>query len=151
MAGNDRDDELAFEEQIEFSDSAPEELIAHVRSPRNLGVFECPDGYASITGPCGDSVEVSIAIDEGRIARVGHVPSGCAFTLACASVATTIAKGRTLAEARSAVSPMAIDAALGGLPEDHAHCARLAASAVWGAIDDAIATAREPWRRAYRS
>ena len=151
MSESDKDDEVDYEEQLAEADRAAPELIQHVHSPRNLGLFECPDGHAAITGPCGDTVEVCLSLEGGCIERIGHIPRGCAFTLACASVATSLVKGRTLVEPRAEVSPMAIDAALGGLPEDHAHCARLAASAVQAAIDDAIATEREPWRRAYRT
>lgn len=145
----EREDEMS-DPNGELLDAMPE-LLEHVIHPRHLGRVPRADGLARVRGACGDSIEFSIRVREGRIEDLGHVPDGCAVTLACASAASVLAEGLTLAEARSAVSPMAIDAALGGLPEDHEHCARLAASAFWAAIDDALVTAREPWRRGYRS
>ena len=125
-------------------------LVEHVLRPRNLGLPESPDGYAIVRGSCGDAMEAALVVRDGRIARVGFLSHGCGMTLACGSVASTLVEGRTLVEARRNVDPLTIDASLGGLPEDHTHCARLAASAFWAAIEDAVVTAREPWKRAYR-
>jgi len=108
------------------------------------------DGHGVVTGSCGDTIEVFVKVDDGRITWAHHRCCGCAFTAACALVATRRIEHKTLAEARRAVRPEAIDDDLGGLPEDHKHCASLATHAVHEAIDDAITVAREPWRKAYR-
>lgn len=36
-------------------------------NPRNYGVMEKPDAYASITGPCGDTVEIYLRMKKGKI------------------------------------------------------------------------------------
>jgi len=40
--------------------------------------------------------------------------------------------------------------ALGGLPEESLHCARLAAETLKEAIKDYFALRREPWKKTYR-
>lgn len=127
-----------------------EELLEHVRRPRNLGLLPNADVVVEAVGECGDSIEMSIIVRNGRILRVGYIPRGCAFTLACASLASTLAEGQTLADARREVHPVAIDAGLGGLPEGHGHCASLAAGAIWKAITAYLTSENEPWKRLYR-
>ena len=43
-----------------------------------------------------------------------------------------------------------ISAALGGLPPERLHNAEQAAAAARAALDDALATSREPWKKLYR-
>jgi len=42
-------------------------VINHWMQPRNLGVIENPDGHARITGPCGDTIEITICSNNNRI------------------------------------------------------------------------------------
>ena len=35
-------------------------VIDHWQQPRNWGIIHDADGYAQVTGPCGDTVEISI-------------------------------------------------------------------------------------------
>jgi len=143
-------DDGAMDDDARPGQRTAPELIEHIRRPRNLGMLPNADVAVTALGSCGDAIDVSLVVKNRRIQRVGYMPHGCAFTLACASVASTMAQGRTLAEARREVQPMAIDAALGGLPEDHGHCASLAASAIWKAITVYLSTENEPWKRLYR-
>jgi len=108
------------------------------------------DGHGKVTGSCGDTIEVFVKVDGGRITWAHQRCQGCLYTAACALVAVRAIERKGLAEARRAVRPEIIDEALGGLPESHQHCAALATHAVLEAIDDAIVTAREPWRKVYR-
>ena len=126
-------------------------LALHMLRPRNLGRIRQPHGLGTSERSCGDTLEVSLTVQGSHITAIRVLPRGCGMTVACASMATTLAEGKSLTEARRAVTPEAIDAGLEGLPKGEEHCARLAARAVRAAIDDAIATSREPWKRAYRA
>ncbi len=108
------------------------------------------DGHGKVTGSCGDTIEIFVKVDRGRVTWAHHRCTGCMYTAACAIVAARAIEDKTLAEARRAVRPELIDQALGGLPRDHLHCAALATHAVLEAIDDAIVVSREPWRKVYR-
>jgi nitrogen fixation NifU-like protein len=110
-------------------------FIRHVNVPSNLGVIELPSGRALGVGQCGDSVEVMLTVIDQRIADIRCRPRGCAFTIACASAMSELARHRTLEEALE-ISPQDVEAELGGLPEDHLHCARLAVNTLGEAIAD---------------
>jgi nitrogen fixation NifU-like protein len=55
--------------------------------------------------------------------------------LFCASAVSELARGRDLDHALE-LDPREVVAALGGLPEDHMHCARLAVNTLGEAIAD---------------
>ena len=86
-------------------------------------------------GKCGDAIEVSLKIESGAIADIKVCPRGCIYTVVCASVMSELAKGRDLDNALE-LEPDDVAEALGGLPEDHLHCARLAVNTLGEAIAD---------------
>jgi nitrogen fixation NifU-like protein len=103
--------------------------------PRNYGPLDNWSGHARITGPCGDTIEIWLDIDNGKIARAGFVTDGCGSSRACGSMATELATGRSPEDA-AGIEQAEILAALGGLPEKSRHCARLAADTLHAAIRD---------------
>jgi nitrogen fixation NifU-like protein len=116
-----------------------------------LGRIERPDGVAEGGNDCGDVIEVTLSVRDGRIQRALVAPRCCLTTLACALAAAALAEGKTPAEALREVGPAAVADAVGGLPDDHFRCAVLAADTVRKAVEDSLRTAREPWRRLYRT
>lgn len=110
-------------------------FIRHVNVPSNLGTIETPSGRALGVGQCGDSVEVTLTVIDQRIADIRCQPRGCAFTIACASAMAELARNRSLEQALE-ITPQDVEAELGGLPEDHLHCARLAVNTLGEAIAD---------------
>lgn len=110
-------------------------FIRHVNLPGHMGSLADPSGRARGVGPCGDSVEFTLRVAHDRIAEIRHLPRGCAFTIACANAACELARGRTLEEALE-ISPEEVERELGGLPEDHRHCARLAVNTLGEAVAD---------------
>lgn len=123
--------------------------IDHANNPRNTGIIENPDGYARITGPCGDTMEISLKVRDKKIVNAGFWTDGCGATIACGSMTTEMAKGKTIEEVFG-IGQKEILEALGGLPEDHIHCALLAANTLRAAIEDYLASEKEPWRQAYK-
>ena len=98
-------------------------------------MIELPSGRALGVGQCGDSVEVMLTVIDQRIAEIRCQPRGCAFTIACASAMSELARHRTLEDALE-ISSQDVEAELGGLPADHLHCARLAVNTLGEAIAD---------------
>lgn len=97
----------------------------HAEHPRNYGMIEDADGHARIKGPCGDTMEFWINVEENRLNRVSFITDGCGSSLACGSMATTLVEGRSIDEALSLVQENILEA-LGGLPPEFEHCALLA-------------------------
>jgi NifU-like protein involved in Fe-S cluster formation len=86
----------------------------------------------------GDEVEVRMDV------------SGCQYTLICARVASFLAQGKTLAQARRDTTPQAIISAIENLPEHNHHCALMASQALADALTQAAVSRVDPWRKLYR-
>lgn len=107
----------------------------HAQFPVGMGQLPQPLGLATGVGQCGDSVQVGIRVEEDTIRDIGVLPRGCVYTVACASALAALTRGRTV-EAALQLSSQDIEKELGGLPEDHLHCARLAVNTLGEAIED---------------
>src|SRR5579884_384460 len=75
-------------------------ILDHYQSPRNQGRLAEPDVATQGSNPlCGDEIEISLLIRDGRIADVAFQGRGCSISQASASMMTESIKGKTLAEA----------------------------------------------------
>ena len=124
-------------------------VIDHAMNPRNAGIMQNADGFARVTGPCGDTMEVWLKVNNDAIAGATFMTDGCGTSIASGSMVTEIAKGRSIDEAQRVSQQDVLDA-LDGLPQESEHCALLATNTLKAAIRDYIAMKREPWKRAYR-
>lgn len=121
-------------EQSQTQSLSPE-AYRHAVTPCNYGTPGRFDGNAVITGPCGDTMEFWILVDDDRISEARFVTDGCGSSLACGSITTCLAAGRSLAEA-AAIGQQDVLQALGGLPDEWAHCALLASNTLRAACQD---------------
>jgi nitrogen fixation protein NifU and related proteins len=112
-----------------------EQFLRLARSPQNIGSLDHPSGKGAAVGQCGDSIEVSLRIELGNITDIKVLPHGCLYTLVCASAMSELAKGRDVEQALE-LEPDEVVERVGGLPEDHLHCARLAVNTLGEAIAD---------------
>lgn len=112
-----------------------ERFYVHANKPRNMGAIPKAEGKATGVGVCGDSIEISLSILNQEIVNIGQIPHGCIYTVACGSAVSQLVSGKSLEDALG-VTPEAVATELGGLPEDHMHCASLAVNTLGEAIDD---------------
>ena len=140
-----------FEELIreEMRKVYSETAIDHAMNPRNVGDMADADGFAKVTGPCGDTMEIRLKVDNDTIVGATFMTDGCGTTIASGSIVTEMAKAKNVIEGRK-ISQQDILGALGGLPEESQHCALLAANTLKAAIGDYLAMKKEQWKRAYR-
>jgi len=125
-------------------------VIDHAMNPRNLGDMPDADGFARVTGPCGDTMEIWLKVKNDNIYQATFLTDGCGTSIASGSMVTEMARGKGVNEARKFTQRDVLDA-LGGLPEESEHCALLAANTLRAAIRDYMAMKREPWKKAYRN
>jgi nitrogen fixation NifU-like protein len=111
--------------------------------------MEKPDGYGKRSGACGDTVEIFLRIEDGRIQKVCFLTDGCLNTHACANALSTLAEGCAVEQAWN-IAPEDVSDYLETLPETHFHCAELAVGAFYLALVDYREIARSPWKKAYR-
>lgn len=126
-----------------------EKVIDHAMNPRNVGSMPDAEGFASVTGPCGDTMEIWLRVKADRVVDATFWTDGCGTTIAAGSMITELAKGKAVGEALKITQQDVLNAS-GGLPEESLHCALLAANTLKGAIKDYLAFRKEPWKRAYR-
>jgi nitrogen fixation NifU-like protein len=113
--------------QEEMKKVFTERVIDYGINPRNCGIMEKPDGYAKHTGPCGDTVEIFLQVENGRIKDIRYTTDGCVASHAAVSAATIMAAGKLLKEC-IIINQGSILEHLGGLPNESEHCALLAAT-----------------------
>jgi nitrogen fixation protein NifU and related proteins len=83
----------------DLRDLYQEVLLDHYRRPRNQGVLAAPERSATGHNPlCGDRVKVSLSLAGDRLAEIAFEGSGCAISVAAASLMTEAVRGRTRAE-----------------------------------------------------
>ncbi len=80
-------------------------ILDHYRSPRNRGRLERPDVATQGNNPlCGDEIEVSLVVKDGRVEDIRFDGRGCSISQASASMMTEEVKGKTLEEAKALVA-----------------------------------------------
>jgi len=142
-------DELEEELMGEMRQVYTETVIDHAMNPRNVGNIDDADGFAQITGPCGDTMEIWLKVRNNVITQATFLTDGCGTTIAAGSMVTELAKGKSISQALK-VSQQDVLNALGGLPQESQHCALLVVNTLKGAVKDYLAFKNEPWKRAYK-
>jgi nitrogen fixation protein NifU and related proteins len=75
-------------------------ILEHYRRPRNQGDLPDADARVHMNNPtCGDEIELSLKLREGRVSAVRFRGQGCSISQASASMMTEALEGKTLAEA----------------------------------------------------
>jgi nitrogen fixation NifU-like protein len=105
------------------------------RNPPYMHAMETPDGHARITGPCGDTTEIFLRFEKGRVVDASFQTNGCGPSIICGSVAAELAHGKIPDEIGKITNEIILET-IGGLPEENQHCALLAANTLHEAIDD---------------
>ena len=77
-------------------------IVDHNRAPRNFRRLTPADREADgFNALCGDKLTVQLTLDGDRLKEVAFTGSGCAISVASASLMTERVAGLTVAEARS--------------------------------------------------
>ena len=78
-----------------------EMIVDYSRNPINFGEIKDHDVTFHDSNPlCGDSIDIDMKIDDDKVTDIKFHGKGCAICMACSSVLTEIAKGKTLEEVR---------------------------------------------------
>ena len=112
------------------------QVMEHFKKPKNLGELDNADAVGQVGNPiCGDIMKLYLKIKDNKIKDIGFETLGCGAAIACSSVVTQEAKGKTLDEALK-INKTIILKKLGGLPEPKIHCSMLAIEALKKAIEN---------------
>ncbi len=112
-----------------------EKVMEHFNNPRNIGIIAEPTVLVQVGEPsCGDSLLLSLKIENDRITDVKYKIYGCGAAIATASVASEMVMGLPLDDVLNNINDQSIADALDGLPPEKMHCSNMAAGALHGAI-----------------
>jgi nitrogen fixation NifU-like protein len=84
---------------MDLKDLYRDVIVDHNRHPRNFGKLEPADAHADGFNPlCGDKLSLYVKLDGDRIREAKFEGSGCAISVASASLLTEAVKGKSRAE-----------------------------------------------------
>ena len=87
----------------DLKDLYQEAILDHYRRPRNFCQPERSNRQAEGSNPlCGDKLSVYLLVEDGIIREIGFAGTGCAISIASASMMTESLKRKTEAEAKIA-------------------------------------------------
>jgi nitrogen fixation NifU-like protein len=108
-------------------------VLDHFSNPRNVGVIENADGYGEAESiSCGDTIEVTIRVEDERLAEIKYRTFGCAAAIASSSFASELLQGAPLAAVLETTD--ADIAGKLGLPEFKYHCSVMVMQALHAAV-----------------
>ena len=114
------------------------QVLDHFEHPRNVGELTDATAVVQLENPaCGDILQLSVRLEDGRIAEARYRAKGCVPAIACGSLLTEMLCGRTPSEAR-AIRREQLVQAIGGLPEASAHASHLAMDALQALLKQVI-------------
>ncbi len=116
-------------------------VIDHFTRPHNQGAMKNADGVGTVGNPkCGDIMRMYIKVSKNKkgeeiIKDIKFETLGCGAAISTSSMATDLAKGKTIEEALK-ITNSSVAEELGGLPTPKMHCSNLAADALKKAIEN---------------
>ena len=108
-------------------------VIKEYRNPTHFGCLEHPDVVGEIKGSCGDTMKIMLKVVNQEIQDARFWTDGCGATVACGNILMKMIKQKTILDTMS-ISQEHLLQVLGGLPETHAHCAKLSINTLHKAI-----------------
>ncbi len=133
-------DKFVEEIQKQIIEEAIEEynkyMVELMQNPKNWGKPKSSEisVWHAYEGSCGDTMQFFLKIEHDIIKKANFITDGCGATVATGSQTTIMIEGKSLEYAKS-LKPIDLDEALGGLPNNHKHCAELAIKTLIHAIE----------------
>lgn len=92
---------------MDLKDLYRDVIVDHNRNPRNFGRLDPADAHADGHNPlCGDRLSLYVNLDGDRVREVKFDGSGCAISVASASLLTEAVKGKTRGEVKALFEDM---------------------------------------------
>jgi nitrogen fixation NifU-like protein len=72
-------------------------ILQHYKEPHNFGAVDDPDRESAVENPlCGDDLGFSVAVEDGEVQDIRFEGSGCALSIAAASLLTDELQGASV-------------------------------------------------------
>jgi nitrogen fixation protein NifU and related proteins len=99
----------------------------------NVGAMDNPSVVSTFLGPCGDLIELYLAIDDKVIKDAKFYYLGCPGSATSASAMTSLLKGKTIGQAKKLTEEDILNE-LDGLPKSKSDCVKLSIKTLRKAI-----------------
>ncbi|PID77577.1 MAG: iron-sulfur cluster assembly scaffold protein [Deltaproteobacteria bacterium] len=109
---------------MEAKEAYGEKGFARWRNPKFSGVMDDADCSISLTGKCGDTIQMFLKFDGDQVARASYTTTGCASSQLAGSFTAELAIGRSVEQLFS-ITPDEVVREIGKLPANDQHCAEL--------------------------
>jgi nitrogen fixation NifU-like protein len=100
-----------------------------------VGTIGRPDGYARVSGSCGDTMEIFLKFAGERVKEATFQTNGCGASIVCGSFAAELSIGKNPDEIAQ-ITGETILRILGDLPKEDRHCAFLAAETLQQTLEN---------------
>jgi|SRR3989344_5531018 len=108
-----------------------EEILEHWKNPLNFGEMDAPDVVIDQVNPlCGDEVTFFFKIKKGKIEKVSFTGSGCAISVASASMLSEAILGKSAKQIEKITGQDVLGLIGGNVAPARLKCAFLALEAV---------------------
>ena len=96
-----------LQEQIyeETKDAYGEVAFKRWLEPLYMGQMADPDGYARVTGSCGDTMQMFLKFRDERVKEASFLTDGCGSSTVCGSYAAEMALGKTADQGNDSACP----------------------------------------------
>ena len=108
-------------------------ILSYLLSPE----MDDPDGFARVTGNCGDTMELGFKVKGGRIIETHHSTNGCSISGQCIESAARLLLDKTAQDVKS-INMMHIMVEVGRLPDSQIPWAQRAVTTLHKAFDDYV-------------
>ncbi len=114
-----------------YSDVASDHMVF----PRNSGELIEHNAFGIINDEHDDTQAIWLKIENNLVTNAACSSEECVTCIACGSMITELARGKTIEEAMKITAEDVIES-LEGLPEEDRHCAKLAVDTLQAAIKE---------------
>jgi len=115
-----------------YSDKA----ITYFLNKKNMGSLPDADQVTELTGPCGDTMKISLKLEDGNKIKDAKIQvMGCPGAVASAMATMDLIRGKTIEDAM-AIKDRDIFRILEEIPEQKQHCIRLTVKTLQKAIEE---------------
>ena len=124
-------DQIFEETRAAYGDIAFERWL----EPLYMNGMDNPDGYGRVTGSCGDTIQIFLKFEHGKVKNASFQTDGCASSMVCGSFAAELAHGKSPDKIMDITGETVLKK-VEGLPEEDRHCAFLSANALHDALNN---------------
>jgi nitrogen fixation NifU-like protein len=127
------DDTAGIREMLSASGYSAKAIDYYIRKP-HMGEVSEPDIASEMTGTCGDTMGITIRMNNGLVQEAKYQVMGCAGAISAAMAVVDLITGKDLDYARS-IDDGTVYQVLEEIPVKKHHCIQLAVKTLHKALD----------------